>query len=735
MPDTLDPTKSTHFPSYGKMNAHEKRDLKKRRLKSRIDSAKADDDHEFKYNIANDIGPLPDVYDRQRREECKHSLKLHLESYHPHKFNLTWSGDHIDLINTIESAVLSNSGLYAFACFRGFGKTSIAESAAEWALLHGHKRYFVILAATNGLAKDITAGMLQEFETNDLLLADFPEVCHPIRCLERSFLRAIGQHIDGEPTRIQYKKETFILPTVKDSPSCGSKIQAIGITGSIRGLKHTLVSGEVIRPDFVMIDDPQTDKSAKSAAMVATREKIINGAVLGLAGPRTSITAVMPCTVIQSNDLAERFLDQKAKPEWRGKRTKLLPSFPSNMDLWRRYADLRAEGLRNGLGVGQATIFYKTHQTEMDEGAVASWTERFDPRFQVSAVQSAMDLYFTDPTAFFSEYQNDPLRTGDDGAENSLQLTVEHLLTRCNNLPKWTIPRNTLYLTSGIDIQGKILYYITVAWSEDFGGSIVDYGTYPGQPGYDGWTASSPPVPLQSIHPDLQFGPLVYTALDRIKDDILSKAFIVDEVRNNKFVEKALVDANWSMSGDAVYEFCKQNERENIYVPCHGRAISASMIPMDQWAKKQMEKRYWNCRILPQTMMNNRGRHATYDGNAWKTLIAERLLTGLAGAGALQVYGSNPYQHQIMLQHLAIEKPVRKKGRGREVDEWTTDSSTVENHWWDCLIQAAVAANIAGLNPHVKTITDEMGETKTEIGSIRRRKVIEVPPLRRNTVR
>lgn len=735
MPDTFDPVKSTHFPSYGKMSPFEKRELKRRKVKEKLNNAKANPDLELRFNLANDIGPIPDIVDSHRREECKHSLKLHLETYHPNKFSLVWSKDHLDLIKTTESAILTDSGLYAFACFRGFGKTSIAESAAEWALLHGWKRYFVIIAATGSLAKDITAGMLQEFETNDRLLEDFPEVCHPIRCLERNFMRAIGQHIDGEATRIQYKKETFILPTVRDSLSSGSKIQAIGITGSIRGLKHTLVSGEVIRPDFVMIDDPQTDKSAASAAMVSRREKIINGAILGLAGPRQSITAVMPCTVIQSNDLAEKFLDKKAKPEWRGKRTKLLPSFPKRMDLWRKYADVRAECLRNDLGLGGATEFYKVNQTDMDEGAEASWSERFDPRFQISAIQSAMDLYFTDPTAFFSEYQNDPLRTGDDLQNNELELKLEDLLSRCNGLRYGIVPRDTLYLTTGIDIQGKILYYLTVAWKEDFGGSIVDYGTYPGQPGYDGWTASNPPVPLQAIHSDLQFGPLVFTALDRIKDDILTKAFLVDEVGSRKYVEKCLIDANWSMSGDAVYEFCKQNEQQNIYIPCHGRSISASMIPMEQWAKKQMEKRYDKCRILPQTVQNNRGRHATYDGNYWKSIIAERLLVPKGGTGALMLYGDNPYHHQIMLQHFCIEKPVRKKGRGREVDEWTTESSTVENHFWDCLIQSAVAANIAGLRPHVKTVEETNGEVKTTVSTKRGRKVADPPPINRSVTR
>ena len=40
-----------------------------------------------------------------------------------------------------------------------------------------------------------------------------------------------------------------------------------------------------VRPSLVVLDDPQTDESARSLSQCATRESILAGAVLGLAQP------------------------------------------------------------------------------------------------------------------------------------------------------------------------------------------------------------------------------------------------------------------------------------------------------------------------------------------------------------------------------------------------------------------------------------------------------------------
>jgi hypothetical protein len=85
-----------------------------------------------------DIGAIPPIVNRDRRDAGRHSFRLFCESYMPATFELAWSPDHLEVIAAVEAAVLRGE-LLAFAMPRGSGKTSLVEAAALWALLYGHR--------------------------------------------------------------------------------------------------------------------------------------------------------------------------------------------------------------------------------------------------------------------------------------------------------------------------------------------------------------------------------------------------------------------------------------------------------------------------------------------------------------------------------------------------------------------------------------------------------------------
>ena len=175
-------------------------------------------------------------------------------------------------------------------------------------------------------------------------------------------------------------------------------------------MKFKTPDGRSVRPSLVVLDDPQTDDSARSLSQCANRESILAGAVLGLAGPGKKISGIMPCTVIRPGDMADNILDRDKHPEWNGERTRMVYSFPKNESMWQRYAEIRAEGLRKGDGGSSATEYYRQNREAMDEGSVVSWPERFNYD-ELSAIQHAMNLRLQDEAAFFAEYQNEPLPT------------------------------------------------------------------------------------------------------------------------------------------------------------------------------------------------------------------------------------------------------------------------------------------------------------------------------------
>jgi hypothetical protein len=69
-------------------------------------------------------------------------------------------------------------------------------------------------------------------------------------------------------------------------PTSGAVVSASGLTGEgIRGSLLTLTTGEMVRPDLVLLDDPQTHESAHSQTQNVTREQLVGADVLGMAGP------------------------------------------------------------------------------------------------------------------------------------------------------------------------------------------------------------------------------------------------------------------------------------------------------------------------------------------------------------------------------------------------------------------------------------------------------------------
>jgi hypothetical protein len=210
-----------------------------------------------------DIGELPPVADAARKEACRLNFRLFCETYYSDQFYLAWSDDHREVIAALEAAVLRGE-LLAFAMSRGSGKSALIEAAGAWALVYGHREFVVIIGATEEHAAQMLENIKVAFETRDLLAADFPEVCYPIAKLERINNRARGQLYRGKPTHIHWKGEDVQLPTIPGSPASGGIIRVRGITGSIRGMAVTRAcDGRKIRPSLVLVDDPQTDKSAR----------------------------------------------------------------------------------------------------------------------------------------------------------------------------------------------------------------------------------------------------------------------------------------------------------------------------------------------------------------------------------------------------------------------------------------------------------------------------------------
>ena len=653
------------------------------------DRRNAERDRQAEQSLAGrDIGPLPEVVNPNRKAACERNFQLFCESYFPETYSLAWSPDHLKVIEKIETAVL-RGGLFALALPRGSGKTTITESAALWSMLYGHREFVVLIGATESAALELLDSLKTELEVNERLAEDFPEVCYPVAQLEGIANRCAGQLYKGERTRITWTSNEIVLPTVEGSRASGIIVRVAGITGRIRGMKFKRSDGRNVRPSLVVIDDPQTSESAGSLEQTRKRVRVLAGDILGLAGPGQKISGIMPCTIIRPGDMADIILNRNTHPDWNGEKTRMVYRFPTNMKLWEEYAEIRAEALRTEGNFQKATEFYLANREAMDAGAEVSWEARFN-HDEVSALQHAMNLKFQDEAAFQSEYQNDPLP--DDTADDSL-LSVDEICAKINGLARRRVPLKCDRLTMFVDVQKALLFYVVIAWAEDFTGAVIDYGSWPDQHRHEYSLADANPS-IQTLFPKAGFEGALYAALSALTDECLGREWEREDGAVLK-IERALVDANWGQSTDVVYQFCRQSSHAGVILPSHGRYVGASSKPMTEYRKQQGDRLGFNW-MIPNVAGKRAIRHVIYDTNYWKSFIHARLAVPVGDKGSLTLYGRIPGAHQLFAEHLTAEYRVKTQGRGRTVDEWKLKPQSHDNHFLDCVAGCAVCGSMLG---------------------------------------
>ena len=634
-----------------------------------------------------DIGAVPKVVDQQRRDACRNDLMLFLKTYFPQKFKLAWSSEHKIVIAKIEAAVL-HGGLFALAMPRSTGKTTICERAAIWATAFAHRRFVALIGATEEAACQILDEIKMEIECNELLLQDFPEICYPVRRLDGIANRCNGQTCLGVRTRITWTDNEIVYPTVDGAKSSGTVIQVRGITGRVRGMKAAVATGESLRPDLVLIDDPQTDESAASPEQNRKRMRILSGAILGLSGPGVKIAGVMPCTVIRPGDMADEILNRDRHPEWNGERRKLMLEFPKDMDLWNKYHEIWADSLRECGDIQMATQFYTDHRAEMDAGAVVSWPERFEPG-EISGIQYAMDLFFRDKDTFYSEYQNEPLPDDEGEAD---KITVQSVWDRMNNRKRGEIPLEAEHLAMFVDVQGKLLFYMVCAFADNFTGYIVDYGAFPDQKRrYFSLKDANPTFQLK--YKNSGWEGALYSALGDLTDDLLSRKWKREDGAE-LYIEKCVIDSAWGDSTKTIYRFCKESPFSRILMPSKGRGISAAQRPMTEYRRESGVKIGFNWRIF-RVRGQASARLFEYDTNFWKSFFRQRLFSAPGDPGSFTVFGSDEEQHRLLAEHLSSEVSTVTNGGGRRVDVWKLIPGR-ENHWLDSTVGCMAAASLLG---------------------------------------
>jgi hypothetical protein len=630
---------------------------------------------------ARDIGPIPALKNPARRKSCRVDLPRFLKTFMPESFPLPWSGDHLHVLARTQSALLEG-GLFAEAVYRGFGKSTLAVGAAIWCACYGHKKYIPIVSADKKAAEDIISDIQAEFEENDLLLQDFPGACWPMRCLEGISHRCRGQMSAGRRTQVEIKTDTLVLPTVAEadgSPavSSGVILRAFGFGGRIRGLRHRRKDGTVVRPDCAILDDPQTDDSARSPSQCDTRERVITAAILGLSGHRRAMSAVMPCTVIRKGDLIDRFLDPARHPEWQGARLPMVKAWPTgHEEFWiRRYAVLRKAQLTDVQGGQQeahrrATALYAANRAAMDAGGAVSWPECVGPG-ELSALQHAYNLLIDrGDRVFLAEYQLEPM---DEFESIEPPLEPGEIVRKLNGLDRFQVEHGAGAVVAFVDL-GKVthIHWDTCWFADGFSGGLLDRGVRPLARTVRGGVEAA-----------------IYARLTEVTEHICGRRYQVPgggELRCSLCV----VDSGWQSR--TVYAFCRQSPHAAVLAPSKGIGGEVELRPPRLCPKRDQGDGWYRA-----WTRSREARILYYNTDRWKTFTNERLRTGLGGRGCFSLWGKRPEEHRDFADQITAERPRSKQTKwGDVIAKWECLPGR-ENHYWDCLVGCHVGVATLGV--------------------------------------
>ena len=625
---------------------------------------------------------IPPCANPERRAACEKDIFLALETYFPTRCK-TWTDSRRQMVNAIFEAMRDGTS-QAMAAPRGDGKTTITECVVILCILYGWLKFVVILAQTDKFAKRRMKSIKRQLTTNELLIEDFPEVCVPARDVAPSPNRAGNQTADGELTYIEWSAEHVVLPTIPGSVPSGSVIYSDGITASLRGMNEN-----GLRPDLVIIDDPDDQESANSDAKTLARVQKINASIEGLVEDGESLAIVMLCTIINRTCAAYQFTDREQNPEWMGLRLKALPDMPTRMDLWETYILLRKEDMHAGdKWARRAHQFYIDNREEMDAGATVSNPTAYDSRTltdgsdrELSRLQYLFNrIAKIGWAAFQSEYQNDPLAESgpqDSGITEAIVAgTDPEYVGRVNGRERLIAPAGVLNVTGHIDVHKYHLEWTLVAHSPGERDSNVDYGV------------------INTHQPDVVgYEEAILGGLRELRD-----MFQTEPVRTPDGdavpMPVCLVDCGYQP--EAVYRFCRESGEP--YHPAMGD--SRFKRPAKPTADKRPGGDWW---YWSQVQSEAVGRIwvVNFAPDEFKHQLHEKLLTlprdesGEQPEGTLTLWGETardhlPYAEQICAEIWTTEF---KEGKG-ERQYWRKRRH--DNHWLDttvgCLVAAAVAS-------------------------------------------
>lgn len=614
------------------------------------------------------------IADPSRRQACLTDPELFLRTYFPTIFFNPFAEHHKAMIRAIHERAISG-GDKAVAAPRGDGKTQVAVCMMVYILLATSIKYPVIIASTSKKARKLFGQIKAKFSNRRKypeFTGDFPEICCCVRELDGAPQRASKQHVDGQKTEIVWTQDSIRFPFIEGSDYSGKRVGFFGLDEAIRG-----ENDEENRPDFALIDDPETREVAFSPTnRHEDIEDMIDGDIAGLAGPTSTISRVVLTTIQNRRCYSFRVTDPKTKPTFAGERYGVLSKWPDNREIWDEYISKRQQGQASGDKDGlQALQFYLDNRAEMEKGAEVTNPSRFNARTNEDGVAvevSAIQAFFNRVADWglprvLAELQNEP---EEEETEETLGLTAGRVQSRINGLKQNELPKSDCKITVGIDVGKYYSHWVKIAFVGAAQGFVIDYGVM-----------ETPGMKAGSDDRAIQLALL--SSLLNWRSDIYQEN------------PPDLVFVDSGSYSEAVYEFTRQAGVE--FKPTKGDAGRL------QYTGQDTEHRRFFLESRSEYQVNEKLWLFHINVNYWKHIVQQRFITETfneahqVNDGTLSLYvPSSAKDHKAYAHHIVAEEleELFIEGKGLRT-RWVVKNKN--NHWLDATALACCGAAVLGV--------------------------------------
>ena len=279
-------------------------------------------------------------------------------------------------------------------------------------------------------------------------------------------------------------------------------------------------------------------------------------------------------------------------------------------------------------------------QTSQHPKSVAFWMNTlYSPFTRFSDIAREFMRSKDDPELFHNFVNSWLAETWED---TKLKTNAEMVTERQTDTPEWVLPTWTKLITGGVDVQENCLYWTIRAWGDYMTSQNIAHGQA--------------------------------TSMREV-ERVMNTEFSLPGGGDKLVISLALVDSGDQT--DAVYEFCMINSEWAL--PCKGTTTMQSHYRLST-VNKAGSKAYGMTLVL-------------VDGGKYKDMIAGRMRKP-NGTGSWMVYQGCDLEYA---EQVTAEHKITERAGGKDTLKWVLKTSHADNHYLDCEVYAAAAADVLGV--------------------------------------